>query len=436
MHKQLIKSVWLAVGCLLCIAVFQPPVFADVNGNRDRRGGGHSVAVFSIIGDRFTTVSLGRSAFSREEHVTKVAPWFMDRFVETTIKDMLRKSGKSSEAGNSGTFRFPDIGIRRERLKAGLRKVYDTSRQGLFQDGDYDLNRIVDVVSALKRRGIDTLVLVIRREVTDAIEDTRFKFKGYGMYRNTWLKKTHYLYAYFSVLVIDTADGEVRYVSDDMPGYQKINKQLWAGKMKELEQSSRYVIRDTLRRLMAEKIIVSLEDADLVRRVVSRKAVGQIRRLSRNDTVTTGDDYTQAVKRVYFAMNMQSAFERYAWDYARDRLGMLEAHEAHEAHEVPGDAALYADTIRNWTETYMNWDRVRSSLVLSYARLGLSADEINEMAALAEEREMAVPPSRADLRRLRSVWNKLADAGSLEDLDRAIERRRRAIIREAGRIRR
>lgn len=132
--------------------------------------------------------------------------------------------------------------------------------------------------------------------------------------------------------------------------------------------------------------------------------------------VSATDAYMRAIKRTYLALDMRRVFEQYARKLVR------------------GNTDLYADTIRDWVEEHFGWEEVRRPLVLMYSRLGLSADEINEMADLAESRR-STPPTREEMRSLRKVWHKLADRDARRALHQAVKERKQLIIREGERLR-
>ena len=390
--------------CLLC-CVWLPVSQA--------RADHHNIAVISIVGDRFTSASIGNTIFTRKSHTTGVKPWRIDRFVETTIKDTLRQNK---------SIRIKDV-----RIKRGpLMKVYDTSGHGFLEEGDYDLTRIAPIMPFLKRKGADTLVLVIAADIPDPILEANMRFRAYGMYRSARLFTKHYLYAYLRVLVINTADGKLRQ-EEEIIDYQQIDKAHWARQLNELPFGSKHFVRDTIKRMMAVSVTAALAKAGMVKPAVVRKRKAAAERMTRRASETGGisvgsGGYSQAVKRVYLALDTQRVFERYARNHVRK--------------QVRGDTTLYNDTIRDWVEEHFSWRELRRPLTLMYSRMRLSAEELNEIAEIAEERDGIAPPSREEMRSLRGVWQRLADDDALNNLQRAIKDRKRLITREAGRLRR
>ena len=371
-----------------------------------------SVEVVSILGDKFTSVYLGATAFSKKRHVTQVKSWQIDRFIEKNIIRILEQDGG---------FNHKSTGIDRKHLTP----VYDTSRQGLFHDNDHDIDRISEAVRALRKKRVDTLVLVIARTVEDPIREATAKFTGYGIYRNTVLVLEDYVYAYYRVIVIDTRSGRTRH-NLQVLDYVKVDKKYWGDRLNELSASGRRFVQDTLKRMFSSSLLDVLADAGLIteqavkrkgRESQEKKRVVQLPR----SVSAVSSAYTEAVRRVYHALNLQGFFEKRAEQHVR------------RVFKTDKSMILYRDTYRAWVEDYFSWEALRRPLVLMYIRLGLTETELNETAELSGSRgragQLDLTPDEA--RRLVAVWRKVADDQALAELDQSIRERRRLIAREA-----
>ena len=394
--------------CLLCLsATLAVTVVAADAASRpaNKRG---SVEIVSLLGDHFTSVYLGATAFSKKVHVTSVPSWNIDGFIERVIRDALHEDGK---------LRYRDTRIKRKYL-AG---IYDTSDQGFLEDKDYDLDKITAAVAFLRRRKVDTLILVIAGEVEDPIREASTRFKGYGIYRNSLFRTTNHIYSYYRFLMIDVQSGEVRY-NRLVPDYSKIDGSRWSQSLNDMDRQGRRFLRETLKRMLTAKLHEVLNDSGLS----ARKPDPKPRRAPLHAATPqaglkiTGDGYTEAVRRVYHALRMRSVFERRAAHYVRSNM------------KAGKRFVLYRDVVADWSDRYFRWSAIRRQLVFMYTRLGLSQDELNDVAEIAEERGNAaatVTPQEAA--RLKAIWNRVADREALSELRQAVHARRELIIREA-----
>ncbi len=382
-----------ALGCVL---LFSAPTQAAKE----------NVAIVSIIGNNFTSVSVAGTAFNIDKHTAKVKPWQIDRFVTTTIEDILAESK---------SLRVKNIRIKRKPLA----KIYDTSKHGFLEEGDYDLDQIADVMPRLRDKQIDKLILVIASKLYDPLLDANTEFRGYGMYLNTAFIEKYFLYAYFKILIINTADNELQH-EEDILAYRPIAKKRWAFDLGQTSEAHKRGVRNALKRMMTENIAVALANAgviapSLVRKRQETEKAGKRKKGIKGMRISATDEYVQAIKRAYLALDMRRVFERYAREW------------------VGGNTELYADTIRDWVDDRFGWNKVRRPLVLMYSRLGLSADEINDLADLAEG--SSAPPTREEMQSLRGIWDALADRAARRSLRQAIKQRRQLIIREGERLR-